>query len=1039
MAASAFGHVSSSMPGSNYVAPPIAPPGTFPPGTLITVGAHKCTIERYLSEGGFAHVYLVRLARAVNGSEVAVLKRVAVPDKDALANMRTEVETMKRLKGHRHIVTYIDSHASHLKGGGYEVFLLMEYCSGGGLIDFMNTRLQNRLTEPEVLSIISDIAEGVACMHYLQPPLLHRDLKVENVLIATSRRFVLCDFGSCSAVREPASSLAECRLLEEDIQKHTTLQYRSPEMVDVYRKLPIDEKSDIWALGVLLYKLCYYTTPFEEQGQLAILNASFKFPSYPLFSDRLKNLIASMLRESPFQRPNIYQVLRDICSMRGKEVPVKDIYKGGTAQAKLTDRPQHTVQMNPAPSVIAYQAPQAPQKTILPDIVPMRRGRPTKSPHSGVTASPQVRAISSDPFVALDNTTHASLPLQDELSARFPSVEQFSLLHDSGTKFDFKEFNPDSPTAFPPTAPTKDLSTRVMERLADDAFLQPPVTSEKKSPVEDTGRDLIESGQSGVRPALYQPQPQRPPMVSTGTMTSPTHSPSQSPDKLNMKVSEALSQPYSRPQSRSHERYVPSTTTATTTVTATNASQRPAYLEAYRSTSQTTPRHTVSSRPSLESYRPSSSMEIHGNGTRSKAPSSKIRPASVYIESNLDFLRDLDSPVKDKETTPPPTSGLLTPGHGMQQNFTGHSISSQRSDHIESNVDFLRAMENESDAAKGGSKADRRSTSGSFVGKHVKRASMPSISLSNTKTLLAGKFGEAFRRFEGNGNGEPNRTSSPPNDNYLGSITGSGPASEISNDEPWEITGTEGISSEARREMEKRMLVQEEERVAAAAAKYKKEVSSRAPADGFLQQSSSSRASSIQNKVKALLSENRAPTPRTAEGYGQYTDEAHYRSQQQQQQPQQDKLSLRPSTVAKSEKMTRGDSYGEYDRDGNRGSAARSSSELSQAVLKPRIRTSTEKLAKPNLANTSPTRPAPPPKPHKLRELDVAAITIKNKGDAVGGRRWRNPKSDEVSLDLQDEDFVGDPDEWQRNFNQRYPSLSGLEMVETVVGNGKKS
>lgn len=62
-------------------------------------------------------------------------------------------------------------------------------------------------------------------------------------------------------------------------------------MVDVYRKLPIDEKSDIWALGVLLYKLCYYTTPFEAQGQLAILNASFKFPSYPPFSDPLKKLI----------------------------------------------------------------------------------------------------------------------------------------------------------------------------------------------------------------------------------------------------------------------------------------------------------------------------------------------------------------------------------------------------------------------------------------------------------------------------------------------------------------------------------------------------------------------------------------------------------------------------------------------------------------------------------------------------------------------------------------------------------------------------
>lgn len=44
--------------------------------------------------GGFAHVYLVHLAQAANGSDIAVLKRVAVPDKEALANMRIEVETM---------------------------------------------------------------------------------------------------------------------------------------------------------------------------------------------------------------------------------------------------------------------------------------------------------------------------------------------------------------------------------------------------------------------------------------------------------------------------------------------------------------------------------------------------------------------------------------------------------------------------------------------------------------------------------------------------------------------------------------------------------------------------------------------------------------------------------------------------------------------------------------------------------------------------------------------------------------------------------
>ena len=264
------------------------------PGTKVQVGNHRVVIERYLSEGGFAHVYLVRLSKPVDGEETAVLKRVAVPDKEHLANMRTEVETMKKLKGHRKVVKYIDSHASQLKGTGYEVFLLMEFCSGGGLIDFMNTRLQNRLTEPEVLKIFSDVAEGVACMHYLKPPLLHRDLKVENVLISSSgsgRTYKLCDFGSTAPPRPAAKNVTEGRLIEEDVQKHTTLQYRSPEMIDVYRQQPIDEKSDIWALGVLLYKLCYYTTPFEEVGQMAILNASFKFPAHPVFSDRLKKLI----------------------------------------------------------------------------------------------------------------------------------------------------------------------------------------------------------------------------------------------------------------------------------------------------------------------------------------------------------------------------------------------------------------------------------------------------------------------------------------------------------------------------------------------------------------------------------------------------------------------------------------------------------------------------------------------------------------------------------------------------------------------------
>ncbi|RKF61792.1 putative serine threonine-protein kinase [Erysiphe neolycopersici] len=491
-----------------------APAGTFAPGTKIQVGSQKVVILKYFSEGGFAHVYLVKMPKPIDGTDIAILKRVAVPDKEHLASMRTEVETMKKLKGHRHIVTYYDSHASQLKGGGYEVFLLMEFCNGGGLINFMNTRLQNRLTEPEILNIFSDVAEGVACMHYLKPPLLHRDLKVENILITTkegSRKFKLCDFGSTAPPQPAGSTSAECRTIEEDIQKHTTLQYRSPEMIDVYRKLPIDEKSDIWALGVLLYKLCFYTTPFEAQGQLAILNASFTFPDYPHFSDRLKLLIASMLRESPKSRPNIYQVLREACLMQGIEVPIKDIYTGKDP-FELGKNLMEVKEQIPLPVGAVFTTPSV-QQTKIPEIIPMRRGRPPGPSLGQIQKSnSSPRAVTNDPWAALDSIPQAII---DEVSTRFPSLDQFSLLHDGGI-YDFDKTSSDT---------TQDISKRVTEILADDAF-----AIQNKQPISKA-QEIISKNpelQAASSAAVYQP-----PLISTnnfrqtpssyvsqGTMTS---------------------------------------------------------------------------------------------------------------------------------------------------------------------------------------------------------------------------------------------------------------------------------------------------------------------------------------------------------------------------------------------------------------------------------------------------------------------------------------------------------------------------------------
>lgn len=165
---------------------------------------------------------------------------------------------------------------------------------GGGIIDMMNRRLRERLTEAEILQIFVDVCEGVAFMHNSRPPLLHRDLKVENILQSTPTSYKLCDFGSATTVSRPPTNTQEIRALEAEIGRHTTMQYRAPEMIDLYSKRPIDEKSDVWALGVLLYKLCYYTTPFEEHGSLAILNVQYRIPPYPMYSSQMNMLIGTV-------------------------------------------------------------------------------------------------------------------------------------------------------------------------------------------------------------------------------------------------------------------------------------------------------------------------------------------------------------------------------------------------------------------------------------------------------------------------------------------------------------------------------------------------------------------------------------------------------------------------------------------------------------------------------------------------------------------------------------------------------------------------
>lgn len=305
----------------------------YKPGTPLVVGTHNVVIDKFFSQGGFAQVYTCSITPQWKGTNTACLKRVIVPDKPSLSTLRKEVDAMRKLQGIECIVSYIDSHAarSSVGVGGYEVFVLMEYCSNKGLIDFMNTRLVDKLKEFEILKIMQSITEGVCHMHALNPPLVHRDIKIENVLISDNWTFKLCDFGSVSTPIMPPKNASEFRAIQDDIMKNTTPQYRAPEMLDLSKHQVIGEKSDIWALGVFLYKLCYYITPFEQSsinqnmngyhGDYAIIHGLYKIPTTTMYSNRLKNMITKLLSVDPNVRPTGIQLLNEICHMRGTSVP----------------------------------------------------------------------------------------------------------------------------------------------------------------------------------------------------------------------------------------------------------------------------------------------------------------------------------------------------------------------------------------------------------------------------------------------------------------------------------------------------------------------------------------------------------------------------------------------------------------------------------------------------------------------------------------------------------------------------------------------
>jgi len=208
-------------------------------------------VERFLGEGAFAEVYRVR-HRFLGRQAMKVFKKSG----SSLAEIEQllgEAILLSRI-GHPNIVRVYDANLLESERGTCGYFT-MEHVPGGSLDKFWRSHGDNLVPIQTTVDLIKQICRGLAQAHQESPPIVHRDIKPQNILIgyeAEGLRARVCDFGLAKQVN-PLTLLASAA---------GTLAFKPPE---VFNSKPADSRAaDVWAIGTTLYLLLTDRLPFPS-------------------------------------------------------------------------------------------------------------------------------------------------------------------------------------------------------------------------------------------------------------------------------------------------------------------------------------------------------------------------------------------------------------------------------------------------------------------------------------------------------------------------------------------------------------------------------------------------------------------------------------------------------------------------------------------------------------------------------------------------------------------------------------------------------
>ncbi|KAK6178679.1 hypothetical protein SNE40_011206 [Patella caerulea] len=237
---------------------------------------------------------IVHLSRRLSDKKLFIIKQIPVEQmtKDERQAALNEVKVLSMLN-HINIIEYYENFLEDKA-----LMIVMEYAPGGTLLDYLQSRNGKLLDEEEILKFFAQMLLSLQHVHSKQ--ILHRDLKTQNILLDKKQEIVkIGDFGISKVLSSKSKAFTVVG----------TPCYISPELCE---GKPYNQKSDIWALGCVLYELASLKRAFEAATLpaliLKIMRGTFS-PISEYYSEELRSLILSMLHLDPNKRPHINQIM----------------------------------------------------------------------------------------------------------------------------------------------------------------------------------------------------------------------------------------------------------------------------------------------------------------------------------------------------------------------------------------------------------------------------------------------------------------------------------------------------------------------------------------------------------------------------------------------------------------------------------------------------------------------------------------------------------------------------------------------------------